>query len=435
MVKVILIGFAVGSLVLGGFYFYDTFRLTPLSEEKAESHKDVDTTSTPNYSPVQSKGNISATVEPSPTVTAKARTDSVGLPKQAPTPVVTQAQTQSNNTPLPYAPQAQLSATPSPSQPQQQTRLNPPDPLAVNLCASNYNDPRKLDVVFVPYGFPNKNEFDSVALEHADFGAQYKGVLYFEPFRSNSQKFIFWKTAKLPDSIENNFTQKSCQYADSGNVSICVAEIKNWLSSIGCSYDKAMIIVNNSPGSSPGWAESLGGQVGSTAAREYSPFESQGHMETVHELAHILGLTDAKVISGEYGIYNYPISKTPNCDLAGCSKWCGDYIKTPSGWGYELCKDLSESSCRENVNCSWLSTPDLYYKTRCVPLDDHINIGVACLEGTGCFHNCNGVGGWRAADYSEPGHRPTSMMFYLVNALGFDTVDKRFLKSVLEIYQ
>jgi hypothetical protein len=325
----------------------------------------------------------------------------------------------------------------SPSLPPQQSAVPPsPNEVVVNFCSNNTNDINKLDVVFVPVKFEDQNEFASLVLEHIDWNAEYKGLLYFEPFKSSRQKFKFWRTINLPANIENSFVQKSCRYADSGSVFECATEIKNWLESIGCSYDKALIIVNNSPSEAGGgWAESLGGKIAVTIAREYPPFENQGHMETVHEFAHLLGLADEVVRAAPYITYNYTIQTIPNCDLAGCSKWCRDYVKTPSGSQYELCKNLSESSCRANVNCVWVDAPDPYYKTQCVPLDDHVNIGLACLENTGCYHNCNGVGAWRPADYAEPGHRPTSMMFYMVTALGFDAVDQRYLKTVLEAYR
>lgn len=328
---------------------------------------------------------------------------------------------------LPPAPQPPLPPTPS------------PQPLAgstVNICGNNTNDAKKLDIVFLPIGFTDQNNFSSVVSEHIDFDAKYKGLLYFEPFKSSGEKFKFWKTGNLPADVEGSFTQKKCRYADSSEVFTCATEIKNWLQSIGCSYDKALVVVNNSIGEAGGgWAESLGGRIASTIAREYPPFQNQGHMETVHEFAHLLGLTDEVVRSTPYITYNYTIETIPNGDVAGCSKWCGDYVKTPSGSHYELCKNLSEQSCRENVNCGWLGVPDSYYKTQCVPVDDHVNIGLACVENTGCYHNSNGIGAWRPADYAEPGHRPTSIMFYMMNALGFDGVDQRYLKSVLNAFQ
>ena len=312
----------------------------------------------------------------------------------------------------------------------------PPVSEIVKFCSSNTNDPKKLDVVFVPLQFGDQNGFALLVLEHIDFDAKYKGLLYFEPFKSSGQKFKFWKTGSLPANIESSFIQKKCRYADSSEVFTCATEIKNWLQSIGCSYDKALVVVNNSiDEAGGGWAESLGGKIASTIAREYPPFENQGHMETVHEFAHLLGLADEAVGSNPYNTYNYTIETIPNSDVAGCPKWCGDYVRNPSGSHYELCKNLSEQSCRENVNCGWLGVPDSYYKTQCVPVNDHVNIGLACVENTGCYHNSNGIGAWRPADYAEPGHRPTSMMFYMMNALGFDGVDRRYLKSLLGVYE
>lgn len=339
-----------------------------------------------------------------------------------------------------------LTIQPTTSLPQSQILISTSTPKIIDVCANNINT-KKLDVVFVPINFENQSEFESMILEHIDFNAKHKGLLYYEPFKSNNQKFKFWQTNKMSITTEQNFIQKGCYYSDNACM---IDDVKKWLSDIGCSYDKAIIIFNNLNQKGGGWAESLNGKIAATIAKEYGVFASQGHSVTVHEFSHLLGLRDEAVRASVYTTYpayfgsntNYDLNviknelkDAPNCDVAGCPKWCNDYIKVPSGPHYELCKNLSENSCRENVNCVWISSQDPYYKTQCIPLDDHINIGLSCLNGTGCYHSCNGVGAWRPADYIEPEHRPTSIMFYTMNALGFDAVDQRYLKSVLNNYE
>jgi hypothetical protein len=291
-----------------------------------------------------------------------------------------------------------------------------------------------LDLVFIPVGFDDMSEFDSLVMEHIDPEGTYKGLLYYEPFKSNWSKFNFLKTERLPAEIENNFIERQCQYAGSSYLWQCIQDVKDWLSENNCSYDKAFILFNNlPPNTGGGWAESLNGTIALTVARVYPPFEDQGHIETVHELAHLLGLTDEMVSGNEFNGYGYSLEALPNCDVAGCSKWCQDYVRNPSGEIYDLCKNLSKSNCQNNVNCFWRNKIDEFYKTQCVPLDDWINIGLNCLEGTGCYYNCNGVGAWRPANYTSEG-QPTSMMFYMMNALGFDSVDKRHLELRLSEY-
>jgi len=308
-------------------------------------------------------------------------------------------------------------------------------PICDNIIINgNSND--KLDVVFVPVGFNDTDEFNSLVMEHIDAEGEYNGTLYYDPFKTNRNKFNFLKTHHLPAEIENNFMQWKCQYSTSDYWYTCARNIKNWLSENNCVYDKIIVIFNNiPPNTGGGWAEALNGTIAITIAREYPPFENQGHMETVHELAHLLGLTDQVVGATEFTGYGVGIENIPNCDVVGCPKWCQDYVKTPSGDAYILCKNLSENDCKKNVNCFWRNVTDEFYKTQCIPLDDDVNVGINCLEGVGCYHNCGGVGAWRSADYAEPGHRPTSMMFYMANALGFDSVDKRYLESVLSSYK
>jgi hypothetical protein len=291
-----------------------------------------------------------------------------------------------------------------------------------------------LDLVFIPVGFDDMSEFDSLVMEHIDPDSSYKGLLYYEPFKGSWSKFNFLKTERLPAEIEDNFMERHCQYADSPYIWQCIQDVKGWLSENNCVYDKAIIIFNNlPPNTGGGWAESLNGAIALTVARVYPPFENQGHMETVHELGHMLGLTDEMVGGFEFNGYGYSLEALPNCDVAGCPKWCQDYVRNPSGEVYELCKNLSKSNCQNNVNCFWRNRVDEFYKTQCVPLADEINIGLNCLEGTGCYYNCNGVGAWRPATYTSEG-QPTSMMFYMMNALGFDSVDKRHLELGLNGY-
>ena len=302
---------------------------------------------------------------------------------------------------------------------------------AVNIfepfdCNNNENSGKTLDVVFVPINFEDINEFSALVPEHIDVNGEFKGLFYYEPFKSNKNKFRFLKTNKLPKEIENNFINNYCLSANANNNSKCIYAIEIYLMENNCNYDKIIIIYNNEYGLGGGWAESINGTLAVTIAKEHDPFESQGHSETVHEFAHLLGLTDQKERTGEFEGYNYTVESAPNCDSTGCPKWCKNYIKIPSGEIYELCKDLNSTNCQNNVNCIWRPIIDEFYKTHCVPSNDGINIGIDCLEDLGCYYNCNGAGAWR------PGN---SIMFSLMNTPIFNAVEKKYLQNELNKYQ
>jgi hypothetical protein len=86
-----------------------------------------------------------------------------------------------------------------------------------------------LDLVFIPVGFDDMSEFDSLVMEHIDPDSSYKGLLYYEPFKGSWSKFNFLKTERLPAEIENNFVERHCQYADSSYLWQCILDVKDWL--------------------------------------------------------------------------------------------------------------------------------------------------------------------------------------------------------------
>ncbi len=300
----------------------------------------------------------------------------------------------------------------------------------------------KLDVVFIGLDFSNPEDFDKNVLEQIDSESKYKGILYYEPFKSDRNKFNFYKIEKMPPSLESFFLQKHCYFAD--NPFQCIADVKDWLSLSEIPYDHAIIIWDNKDSEKTGgWAESVGkgksgggGKIALTISLD-NLISSNGHIETVHEFAHLLGLTDQKRVRGEFNGYGLNLKDMPNCDVDGCPKWCTDSQKEPSGVLYDYCKDLSENLCKSNNNCFWRTEIDSFYKTRCVPFRDETDRGIGCLEGTGCYYNCNGVGAWRSSNYLyEDGKlKSTSLMFYMDDSLGFDAVDQRFLRSVLSSYK
>ena len=310
----------------------------------------------------------------------------------------------------------------------------------INNVIINGNPKDKLDIVFVPVGFDNYEEFSSTVLEHIDVDGKYKGLLYFEPFKSNHNKFNFFKTQRLPTVIENDFIQKHCTFSSSSYTGECIRNIKNWLSENNCIYDKVITIFkqDKSTEQGGGWAEALNGVLAVSPDRLYPPFDIQGHITTVHEFTHLLGLTDGYIRYSEFGIYGESLKDIPNCDVMGCPKWCQDYIKQPSGAQYLLCKDLLENECKQNINCFWRNKIDEYFNTQCVPIQDAdtgsfggVNIGLNCLEGTGCYYNCNGVGAWRSVTQLEEEDKSTSLMFYFIGADEFSVVERRYLESVL----
>ncbi len=301
----------------------------------------------------------------------------------------------------------------------------------------DFNDPNKLDVVFAPVNFESLKDFEKVINEHIDYKGKRRGLLFFEPFKSARKKFKFWKTDLIPSDLEKDFISQRCVYGKNPSLFSCARQIFMWFYRSHCRYDKAIIIFNNAKverNTWGGWAESVGGNMAVTLAYEPRGYESLGYARTVHEFAHLLGLYDEEV-SDTRATQN--LETVPNCDEVGCKKWCKDFKRIPESEAYKMCKDLPRAFCWTHPDCVWLTQMDPYYLTQCIPKNDRENIGIDCLPGTGCYHNCTGTGAWRPADFIKVGpnaNKASSLMFNL-NAFGFDAVDTRFLKQALDKYK
>lgn len=146
----------------------------------------------------------------------------------------------------------------------------------------------------------------------------------------------------------------------------------------------------------------------------------------IHEVSHNLGLAD--LYTGGINFDGSPLTIWPadfarrfsNVDGPGCPKWCNSYKPaveyTQSSNSVcrtyqtkEEClafKREQNGDCEWNNAenrydcCTWNNTPDDYFKTSCVPAWGTENIGLNCLEGTGCYYGASyGTVGWRPSNY------------------------------------
>jgi hypothetical protein len=162
----------------------------------------------------------------------------------------------------------------------------------------------------------------------------------------------------------------------------------------------------------------------------------------IHEVAHNMGLGDLYYgtfyFNGDPSRFYSPEVATlfPNTDNAGCPKWCQSF-KSVSLYSSSLCPKISnEKECREHGRdsersclgyacCVWDENGFPYFG-RCAPAFGEENIGIDCLDDTGCYYGAAyGNDAWR------PVKKPESIMSETV-ADKFDAVSERWLGQVLE---
>jgi hypothetical protein len=130
----------------------------------------------------------------------------------------------------------------------------------------------------------------------------------------------------------------------------------------------------------------------------------------IHEIGHNFGLADLY-----YGTFYYdgrPSQFWPtemsraflNVDGPGCEKWCASYepvleytdsisSECIALENKEECLGFGryeDKSCIESTNhpdcCVWSEEPFEYFETQCVPALGSEDVGIDCLEGTGCYY-------------------------------------------------
>jgi len=173
----------------------------------------------------------------------------------------------------------------------------------------------------------------------------------------------------------------------------------------------------------------------------------------IHEIGHNFGLAD--LYYGTFYFSGQPSQFWPtgfsraflNVDGPGCGKWCGSY-KPVSEYSQsfssqclkfsdkQTCISFSrtqDKSCNYSTHftpdcCVWSDEKFEYFNTNCVPAFGSENIGIDCLNGTGCYYG---------AVYGNYAWRPVlnpveSIMFSQPSATKFDPVSLRELNKVFE---
>lgn len=126
----------------------------------------------------------------------------------------------------------------------------------------------------------------------------------------------------------------------------------------------------------------------------YEEYEFFAQAAFVHEFGHSFG-----DLADEYSNMK-AISRLDrvNCDVKGCPKWCSGEIDTSKPCyqlivKFENCVDGGKSSkeCYEEV--VWeLGGSGI----------EACDVGINCLEGTGCVWNCKGTDGYKPSSFLTP---------------------------------
>jgi hypothetical protein len=160
----------------------------------------------------------------------------------------------------------------------------------------------------------------------------------------------------------------------------------------------------------------------------------------IHEIGHEFGL-------GDYAIGPIKNDGSPNLiwnqdfmyhwyniDQAGCPKWCQSYKPVNQYTSSECltfttkaaCIAYNRPDCSGDNCCVWSDTKFDYFNSNCVPWSGSENIGINCLNETGCYFG---------AAYSHYAWKPTANSFetIMMNGYGdFDSVSQRQILSVFK---
>lgn len=175
--------------------------------------------------------------------------------------------------------------------------------------------------------------------------------------------------------------------------------------------------------------------------------------DVIHEVAHNFGLADFS--TGGYRKDGSPVQgwassnsrQWLNLDGPGCPKWCDSYKPASE---YTLsesaqCKNFSERDACVAFNrdsdgrcedadgdgqydcCAWSEdSTDDYFGSSCAPVVGTEDIGLACLDGAGCFYGgAYGNNSWRPVETREE-----SIMFSH-HSDAFDSVSQRSIREVM----
>ena len=200
---------------------------------------------------------------------------------------------------------------------------------AGNCIPLVYNgDPNeKIDVAILPGDFTDSEKFRKDALKIIGFPEKNNGILTYEPFKSNVNKFNFY--------IVNQSLDLGCFLGCYGVDSLaCCDNDKVARASSQCPADEVIILLDSNQfcGSASSYAKICNG---------WNP----GQVGT-HEFGHIFGgLGDEYVYEDVYPGYEGIISTYPNCDVKECPKWKSFWGGCVEGCGVSVQNRPTEEAC------------------------------------------------------------------------------------------
>ena len=271
------------------------------------------------------------------------------------------------------------------------------------------------------------------------------------PFKENLNKTAFYSI-----NIENADENSICSNYDIGFNGGVVCDNSKIYEEINkfCEIDDVrglitIVILNSNRGGSGGDII----YIGTDKEREPEVNFALKKNVAIHEVGHNFGLADlyfgALYFDGrpsKFWDVNYSRAFL-NVDGPGCAKWCNSY-KPVSEYTESLtskCLTFTEKQDCVSFNrylegfcnyegtdaacCVWSDEKFEYFNTNCVPVIGTENIGIDCLEGSGCYFGAvYGNYAWRPVNsrgFSES-------IMYGLSTDSFDSVSERELSKVFK---
>lgn len=311
-----------------------------------------------------------------------------------------------------------------------------------NPFLGDNNSPLK--ILFV--NFNNAYQFTEIRSDIID--NQFKKI---SPFKENLNKTAFYSI-----NIENTEENSICSNYElglHGGVECDNSKIYEEINKV-CEIDDVrglitIVILNSNRGGSGGDII----YVGTDKEREPEVNLALKKNIAIHEVGHNFGLADLY-----FGVFYFDGSPSKfwdvnysrsflNVDGPGCSKWCNSY-KPVSEYTESLTSKCltftekqdcvsygrdSDRSCNydgaDAECCVWSEDKFEYFNTNCVPAIGNENIGIDCIEGSGCYFGAvYGNYAWRPVNsqgFSES-------IMYGLNTDNFDSVSERELSKIFK---
>lgn len=188
-----------------------------------------------------------------------------------------------------------------------------------------------------------------------------------------------------------------------------------------------------------------GGEVITIGSRSDNEETSLGLNKNValHETGHNMGLGD--LYYGTFYFNGNPsrfldkeiATNFPNTDDAGCPKWCKSFYSVstyPSNCQYiedeQTCRSHNreeQKNCPDETSCCVWDDETINYFGKCAPTFGTHNIGIDCVENTGCYYGAAyGNDAWRPIAEQE------ESIMYSPSSNSFDAISETWLRRVLK---